>query len=247
MGYGKYKIASFNMFKFSAYTNKDVAKIAEHINAEGIDILAIQEIFSKAAMDRLLTALGPKWEGRWDSPNSRSVSAAEGYAFVWRKDTIALTKNREGKIFEPRILNQYKLDKQLYKTLVEKYSKIDVGTNNMPFQEKLLRNPFYARFSPAELPGGTYFEFRVVNTHIMYSASRDLNDSDEKEDIINLSDIARRKNEYNRLQEFLDGSKTKTDNRDEFNALLEEVENALESRADDDPLFEKYHDFIRVK
>ena len=50
-----------------------------------------------------------------------------------------------------------------------------------------------------------------------------------------------------RLQEFLDGTKTKADNRDEFNALLEEVENALESRPDDDPLFEKYHNFVRVK
>ena len=199
MGHGRYKIASFNMFKFSAYTNKDVDRIATQINREGVDIIAIQEIFSQAALNRLLLALGPKWEGRWDTPNSRSVSAAEGYAFAWRKDSIELTRNREGKVFEPRILNQYSLNKKVYKDLVEKYSGMNVDVSKLPFQERLLRNPYYARFSPSSLPGGTYFEFRVVNTHIMYSADRQINESEDKEDILRLSDIARRKNEYNIL------------------------------------------------
>ena len=148
-----YKIASFNMCKFHEnINNKELIKIASAINNEKIDILAIQEIFSKGALDNLLAALGSEWEGCWDSPNSRSPSAAEGYAFAWRKNNIGLTKNREGKVFKPTILNQYKMHKELYLKLLEKSTKLDPA-NAINFQKKLIRNPYYGRFSPADLPG----------------------------------------------------------------------------------------------
>lgn len=194
-----YKIASFNMCKFHEnINNKELIKIASAINNEKIDILAIQEIFSKGALDNLLAALGSEWEGCWDSPNSRSPSAAEGYAFAWRKNNIGLTKNREGKVFKPTILNQYKMHKELYLKLLEKSTKLDPA-NAINFQKKLIRNPYYGRFSPADLPGGTYFEFRIINTHIMWSLNREENEKEDKDVSLIPSDVVMRKNEYNIL------------------------------------------------
>lgn len=123
-----YRIASFNLYKFSANTEKELSEVSQIIRENKVDILAIQEIFSKDALDNLLNELNAKghvrWDGRWDSPNSRSVSAAEGYAFIWNKDCIELSQNRYGKVFEPRIHNQY------------------------PHRDgiELIRNPYYGRF-----------------------------------------------------------------------------------------------------
>lgn len=151
-----YKIGSFNLFKFS-YQNddnmkKNINKIAEIIREEGMDIVAIQEIFNKGSMDRLTRELGgdKMWEGRWISPPSRSSIAAEGYAFIWNKRRISLVKNKFGEIFEPRIINQYKKDPS-------------------SGRKGLIRNPFYARFTPLGTNGGSFFEIRLINTHIVFS------------------------------------------------------------------------------
>lgn len=36
----------------------------------------------------------------------------------------------------------------------------------------LIRKPYYGRFSPAGLPGGAFFEFRLIDTHLYYGSSK---------------------------------------------------------------------------
>jgi len=167
MGLG-YRIGSFNLYKFSLRSDEHIKKnmqnIAKIIQKAELDVVAIQEIFNKKALDRLISELGGSkcWEGRWASPNSRSVSAAEGYAFIWNNARLGLVRNRYGKVFEPRILNQYKVDKSFG-------------------QRHLIRNPYYIRLTLNELPGETFAEIRLINTHIMFSKDRKENESDKGE------------------------------------------------------------------
>ena len=171
----KYRIASFNLYKFSANTRKDLDMVSRIILDNQVDILAIQEIFSEQAMKNLLMELGPHWEGRWASPNSRSVSAAEGYSFVWNKDRIGLSKRKSGEVFEPVIHNQY--------------PHKDGGD--------LIRNPFYGRFV---LKANEMTEIRLINTHIMFSQDRSVNESDDHDTSIeHLSDVKLRKREFSIL------------------------------------------------
>ena len=165
------RVASFNLFKYSSNTAKNLNTIASIIKDNAVDVLAIQEIFSKQALDNLLMNLGPNWEGRWDSPNSRSVSAAEGYAYVWDSNKITLSKRRDGSQFIPVIHNQY------------------------PHKDgmNLIRNPYYGRFV---LKQNEMIELRLINTHIMYSMNRDINESDDHDtSIMYLSDVKLRKRE----------------------------------------------------
>lgn len=179
-----YKIGSFNLYKFSLQSDnnirKNLQKISRIIRDENLDVVAIQEIFNKRALDNLLAELGTEvWDGRWDSPDSRSVSAAEGYAFIWNRKRLGLVKNRKGKVFEPRILNQYKVDKSFG-------------------QKHLIRNPYYIRLTPAGRPGGTFAEIRLINTHIMYSKNREENESDNH-DVSDFGAINMRRNEFDIL------------------------------------------------
>ncbi len=170
-----YRIASFNMYKFSANTRKDLDMVSRIVRDNQIDILAIQEIFSKQAMKNLLMALGSHWDGRWASPDSKSASAAEGYAFVWNKDRVELSKRKSGSVYEPVIHNQY------------------------PHKdgENLIRNPFYGRFV---LKANEMTEIRLINTHIMFSQNRSVNEADNHDDsIAYMSDVALRKREFSIL------------------------------------------------
>ena len=175
----RYRIASFNLYKFSANTGKELSEVSQIIRENKVDILAVQEIFSKDALDNLLNELNVKgnvhWDGRWDSPNSRSVSAAEGYAFIWNKDRIELSRNRSGKVFEPRVHNQY------------------------PHREgvELIRNPYYGRFVLKE---NRMTEFRLINTHIMFSVKREENEADDQDSIVeNVGAITMRNKELDIL------------------------------------------------
>lgn len=183
-----YKIGSFNLYKFSLQSDnnirKNLEKISRIIRDENLDVVAIQEIFNKNALDSLLAELNTElWDGRWDSPNSRSVSAAEGYAFIWNKKRLGLVKNRNEKVFEPRILNQYKVDKGFG-------------------QKQLIRNPYYIRLTPAGRPGGTFAEIRLINTHIMFSKNREENESDNH-DFSDLGAISMRRNEFDILSKVI--------------------------------------------
>ena len=175
----KYRVGSFNLYKYSTNTAKAHETIARIIDENRIDILGVQEIFSKEALDKIVRALNntghSHWDGRWESPNSRSASAAEGYAFIWNTDRIELSRNRSGKVFEPVIHNQY--------------PHKDTGD--------LIRNPFYGRFV---IRANKMFEFRVINTHIMFSQNRSVNEDDNHDSsVTHLSDVALRKREFDIL------------------------------------------------
>ena len=167
-----YRIASFNLCKFSTNTNKDLDMVAQIIIDNQVDILAVQEIFSEQAGKNLLLKLGPRWDGRWDTPNSRSSSAAEGYAFFWNTDRIGLSKRKNGTEFEPVIHNQY--------------PHKDGGS--------LIRNPYYGRFV---LKANEMTEIRLINTHIMFSQSRGVNESEDHDSSIeHMGDVSLRKREF---------------------------------------------------
>ena len=167
-----YKIGSFNMYKFHAFESddeirKDLKKISNIIYEEAFDIVALQEIFSEQAMNRLIKELGNNWDGRWESPKSYSSQAAEGYAFIWNKRNIKLAESQssEGKrTSEPRIYNQYKVDRK----------------NG---QKELIRNPYFARFNPIN----TRIEIRLINTHIMFNG----NNGEDKKQSISVQDMRR--------------------------------------------------------
>lgn len=171
----KYRIGSFNMYKFQTYRSdedirKNLQKIADIIISEELDVVGLQEIFSETAMNRLLAHLGNSWKGYWGSPNSRTAQAAEGYAFIWNTKRMKLAENvtANGKrMFYPRIYNQYRIDRSKGQTA-------------------LIRNPFYARFVPIN----RFLEIRLINVHIVFSNSN-LD--------ISLGDATVRRNEYDIL------------------------------------------------
>ena len=216
-----YRIASFNIQKFSRLsvmsgesgsTRKDLDAIGRIIRENDFDIIAIQEIFHQNALKELLEKIslqysaectgddlhrGNKetgsfninnlmndsygyrtkhWEGRWAAPNSSfGGNIAEGYAFIWNRDRIALVSNHMGESFEPRIA--------------------DFGNA----AQALVRPPLIGRFMPIN---GMY-EFRLINTHIVYSAP--VKNIDETEDAgseisaTDTSDATLRINEFKSL------------------------------------------------
>lgn len=143
-----YKLGSFNMYKFQAYRSddkikKDLDNIANIISSEKFDIVAMQEILDETPMKMILNRLGKIWAGAWAKPNSRSVQASEGYAFIWNTNRVTLAESlmTSGKrVYQPRIYQQYRIDKS-------------IG------QKELVRDPFYARFKPIN----QNYEIRIIN------------------------------------------------------------------------------------
>jgi len=179
-----YRIGSFNMYKFQAYRSdteirKDIGKIAEIISNVKFDIVGLQEIYSKEAMRMLLRHLGNWWDGRWEQPHYASSGAAEGYAFIWNTMRFRLSSTTSDdnsiRIAEPHVFYQYKLDASKW-------------------QEKLVRDPYYARFEPIS---GPFCEIRLINAHIMFSRSNNHNEENP------LGDIRMRRNEHKVLSEAL--------------------------------------------
>lgn len=178
-----YKIGSFNMYKFSFQSDKEIKKdivlISRIIRENNFDIIALQEVFSPNALERLLDCLGRyEWEGIWDSPRSFSSISSEGYGFIWNKRrmrlAIATQSNGIQKTFRPHIYNQYRVDKQLG-------------------QRQLIRNPYYARFEPLD---GAFCEIRLINTHIMFAKS-------SSSTLLDISAVAMRKHEFDILTQSL--------------------------------------------
>lgn len=152
-----YKIGSFNMMKWAPISKKSLEKIAEIIRKENFDIVAMQEVLSKEAVKELIKRHLPGWDYRWNTPNSFSYNASEGYAFIWNTKTVELvvTKTANGeRVFEPRILNQYKLEKE-------------------EGQTKLIRNPYFGRFKFKQC----FAEVRLINTHINFGKKENGDDS----------------------------------------------------------------------
>ena len=194
-----YRIATFNIRKFgySSISKKALPTISKIIKNNNIDILAIQEITHPSALEALMKHLdGPikaaftprltsqrtqqtkafktaHWEGRWAAPNSiYGGTAGEGYAFLWNSKRIQLVSNYKGQIFEPRI---------------ESFSR----------KTKLVRPPFIGRFTPI----GSRFELRLINTHIVFSKTKDMKDENSDLYVENTSDISLRQDELRVLLE----------------------------------------------
>lgn len=199
-----YKIGSFNMFKFSFQSDSEIRKdlivLSRIIRDNNFDVIALQEVFTPNALDRLLDCLGRyEWSGVWDSPRSFSSIAAEGYGFIWnkRRMRLAVTILPDGtkKIFQPHIYNQYRVDRRIGQT-------------------QLIRNPFYARFEPLD---GAFCEIRLINTHIMFSKGSSTNQ------LLDIGAITMRKREFDILTQALYNSisdKRYGNNRPSYTIIL---------------------------
>ena len=169
-------IGSFNMYKYSAFesneeSRKDVSRIAQVIRDAQFDIVALQEVFSAEAVNRIARALGENWTGSWASPPSYSKVAAEGYGFIWNTNRFDLA-NYDGIKREPAIFNQY---------------RIDISSGQRP----LIRNPYYGRFVPTFMD--LRVELRLINAHILFSKTSSESDETLKNEP---SALAMRRNEF---------------------------------------------------
>lgn len=197
-----YKIGSFNVFKLGRNAAQErINYIAELIEKNNLDIVAMQEVLNYQAAEMLLKRLGSfpitvihnpcptinresmgmytkNWELRWIKPASRyqSARAEEGYVFIWNREKIGLVQNRDGKVFEPRIINQYKVRNSL------------AGVH-------LIRPPFYGRFSPVNKIGGCFCEFRLINTHVIFSKNLAIQEKEDHEEYLSLDETIYRNSE----------------------------------------------------
>lgn len=175
MGYGRsYIIGSFNVRNLSENTKARGNQIAEIIKKEQMDIIALQEVlgkkgyYKKIALKDIMECLNRSnnvWDCAWEPASGISGDQrGEGYAFIWKTTRLKKVEteiktdvgNEQIRVFEPRIWKQYRLDKNLG-------------------QKKLVRNPFYGRFTPSGLGGGN-FEIRLITTHIRFDGEKGEND-----------------------------------------------------------------------
>lgn len=157
----EYKIGSFNVKNLNYSTEKvdertakrSFETIANIIKKEDFAVVALQEVLSLGAAEKIRSILGDNWKKEWEQPppkhaGSKADPRGEGYAYLWnttKLDLISVAVDNETRTFMPRIWNQYQKNGQ-----------------------KLIRNPYYARFSPVGKTGGCFCEIRLINTHIVY-------------------------------------------------------------------------------
>lgn len=142
-----YLIGSFNIRDFN-YSNKcddDFKKIAEIIINEEFDIVAIQEVNSKSALDHLKDVLNRRknylheWDCDFSGKAATAITDPEGYGFIWN---------------------------------TKRFRLLDIPNKNNPTYYNFaggkdnLRPPYYGRFTTRGIRGGTNFELRIVNVHI---------------------------------------------------------------------------------
>lgn len=146
MSFSPYKICTFNIQHFNTTSTKAhpiprIKTIAEMIDKNRFDVIAIQEIVRTEVIAKLLEALKAlpsnnntcKWDG-YAELSGTNGSGGECYGFIWNS-------NRLNPI-EP--------------------AKIIQVRNN-----KILRPPLYIRFKPVGTK--TDFEIRLLNIHIRFS------------------------------------------------------------------------------
>lgn len=158
MGFGRtYVIGSFNACNLSEgrVTREFETLIYKMIRNEGIDLLAMQEVLSEGKpLNNIMRLIGNDWDKVWLKISNDS--RGEGYAFIWNKQRLkkvdTILKDGQKRIYEPRIFNQYKI-------------------NRNAGQKDLIRNPLYGRFTPRDLGGGN-FEIRLICTHIRYKGPK---------------------------------------------------------------------------
>jgi endonuclease/exonuclease/phosphatase family metal-dependent hydrolase len=157
---GSYNIGSFNTHFFSGVGKHNLDTFAKIVCDESLDIIALQEITREEALTSLLRRLPQYWKGKQKSPPSfkpeeddttleeGEVQSKErkhsslGYAFLWNTNRFReCSKDKEPEIF----------------------NHIKKGT--------LARTPYYGRFTPSELPGGAFFEIRLINIHLWWGSN----------------------------------------------------------------------------
>ena len=192
-----YRIGSFNLYKLNFEADKekkkDFEKIANIIRDNHIDILAIQEAFARDAVEQIVKCLGSYYTFSWDQPKRKGASSQqlEGYAFIWDTRRIRLARKKEkntNKIIDaiPQIFTGYNAS-------IGKSIKNEFGQRIK--HPRLARDPYYGRFAPIGLPRA---EFRIINTHIMFSKNKKIDES-EKENNLEKKDIQYRINEFQML------------------------------------------------
>lgn len=158
-----YCIGSFNLRDFN-FSNKstdgyeeelkrDFNKISKIILVENFDVIALQEINAPQALAKLTSVLnmhkGRDREYEYvfgaGMPNLRGSKDPERYGFIWNAKRLRLLKTKKN--------------------------------NNPSYYQNagavgLIRPPYYARFTARGMLGGSNFELRLVNTHII-DASRE--------------------------------------------------------------------------
>lgn len=149
-----YTIGSFNLngldFTSVDEKKKNFMKLTRIIHDENFDVIALQEVMSKNAVEHLVNFLGPNWGFNFKLDASKASKYTEGYAFIWNK----------------RRLNM--IDDQSFTQLTNRYEIKPDSRNNFIHEGHLTRPPFVVRLTPQGLPGGTNFEIRLINTHIAF-------------------------------------------------------------------------------
>lgn len=175
-----FRIGSFNIQKFSAKDQpltgrpeerKDIPKIARIIRDSKCDILAIQEIFRKETLDRLLRELGEPYSGIWDKPGLSQES--EGYAFIWNKLKFSIPE-----CFRWNLSQSF--------LPIRKEVRVPYIFDELPVYsllEKFTRNPLIGSFLTTSAP---YVEFRIINTHIVFRDDSKLSHTERRVEHITL-------------------------------------------------------------
>ena len=162
-----YRIGSFNMRNIGKTStgkkdSRDFSKIAQIIKESRFDVVALQEVLSEGiafttksqAKRSILMELGPNWDFCWadSTTTTKTDRRGEGYAFLWNTRRLRLVQ-----------------------------TVLDNGSirNSVPYMissrsDNLLRRPYYARFSPQGLVGGSNFEIRLICIHTYYGDDNSL-------------------------------------------------------------------------
>ena len=160
-----YVIGSFNIQKLNLVsteeTKKNFARIAQIIKDERFDAIAIQEVCSKSALERIRGYLGPSWDAEYRETNKtlgNSSAQLEGYAFIWNNKRLRLVKGPEGDTAPSSVQR------------MDGYSISRDSTGAFIHKGSLVRPPMVVRLTPSGLPGGAPFELRLINTHIAFNS-----------------------------------------------------------------------------
>lgn len=161
-----YKIGSFNVrnlnYPVSKSGNRSFDTIASIIKNEEFAVVALQEVLSHKVWEQLKLFLGDDWQFAWERPlqyygEDKADQRGEGYAYIWNTQKLDLVEvNVDGVL------------RRAYPQIWKKYRSN--GT-------RLIREPYYARFSPRGKTAGCFCEIRLINTHIVYGDSNKLGEA----------------------------------------------------------------------
>lgn len=164
-----YIIGSFNLrdFNFANKSsdgdnetiNRDFKKIAQIIIEEKMDVVALQEVNSEFALKYLTQILNAsktpfrEFESIFGTSMPTKTRDPERYGFIWNAKRLCLLKTKRNN------------NPSYYKNAGA------IGNSDTTQKQGLIRPPYYARFTARGKLGGSNFELRLINTHILGSGS----------------------------------------------------------------------------